>query len=166
MSTDAFPRTWSWHMPNALGAWQRAALVALLSAPSMVAGLLLAWAGAWPPLFFAVLQVIGLCIAFGCVERHRDDYERLTVDEHEVTLECRCGAEQRTFRFVREWVTLDCRFNAHRTRCVLALVWQGRATFFGRHMNDTERLALVPQLAARIRTRTRADAQPWERGAE
>src|SRR5258706_14481118 len=75
----------------------------------MLVATLAAWAGAWPVLPFAGLEIIGVAIAFRLVATHDGDFERLSIDgERIVLVVCKRGAVSQT-EFNRAWATLVCR---------------------------------------------------------
>ncbi|MDQ6916743.1 MAG: DUF2244 domain-containing protein, partial [Pseudomonadota bacterium] len=92
---------------DSLGSRARWTLFGGLCALSMGMGLTFAAIGAWPVLPYSVLEMGLLCWAFGSIERHAKDWERVTVQSDRIVVERIRGGARTIREFNRFWTRLD-----------------------------------------------------------
>jgi uncharacterized membrane protein len=111
--------------------------------------------GAWPVTIYMLLAVVALVAAFLHVERHAEDFERLTLDGDRLILDWHSPGEDRHLEFNSHWVQVELQPVAARPGNRLALRSHGRAIPFGQLLSDNERVALGLELRHRLaQTRT------------
>ena len=108
----------------------------------------LALVGAWPVMPFAGLEVLLVAVAFHLVRVHDEDFERLTIGEHEVQVEAREARCETRFVAHRPWARVVVREEGR--RCSLALAYGGKSEPLGRLLSDEGRRALAHHLRGRI----------------
>ncbi len=107
--------------------------------------------GAWPVMPFAGFEVALLVLAFGMLERHAADFERLEIDEHRVRFEARVARGVTRFEAHRPWTRLEVWDRG--ARCTLRLASGGRSVAVGRLLSDEGRRQLAGELRRRIAVR-------------
>ena len=103
--------------------------------------------GAWPILPFAGIEMGVLYFAFRYIDRHADDYERITIQGDQVAVEIREGNGVRRHELNRCWARVVCEARGAR----LALRSHGREVEIGRHLCDEERVDMARALASELR---------------
>jgi uncharacterized membrane protein len=106
--------------------------------------------GAWPVTLYMLLAVAAVMAAFLHVERHAQDFERLTLDGDRLILDWHSPGEDRHLEFNSHWVQIDLQPLAAAHGNCLALRSHGRAVPFGRLLSDDERVALGLELRRRL----------------
>lgn len=106
--------------------------------------------GAWPVLFFAIVELLILAWAFREVSRHAQDYERLTIDGNNLVLEQHNPNLDKHVELNGYWarVVMECSPDGDCRR--LAFRSHGREIEFGHLLSGEERLALGLQLRDRL----------------
>ena len=103
--------------------------------------------GAWPILPFAGIEMAVLYLAFRYVDRHAEDYERITIRGDSVAVEVREGSRVTRQEFNRCWaqvVSMD-------AGARLALRSHGRDVEVGRHVCEGRRADMARELKRELR---------------
>lgn len=118
-------------------------LLAAFALLSIAIALAFALAGAWLILPFTGLELLALALLLRHYARGCEDYELLTVDEHELRVDVRSGGRCKRQEFNRHWtrIGLHCGQGGH--HCRLTLRTHGRELEFGRLLSDEERVTLA-----------------------
>lgn len=103
--------------------------------------------GAWPLLPFAGLEALGLCLAFGYMAQHAEDYERVAIQGDRVAVEIVDGHAVRRFELNRHWAQVVCESGGAR----VALRSHGRELEIGRHLRTEQRVLLAGELRRELR---------------
>lgn len=103
--------------------------------------------GAWPIMPFAGIEMAVLYLAFRYVDRHAEDYERITIRGDSVTVEVREGSRVSRQELNRCWARLVCEGGGVR----LALRSHGREVEVGRHVCEGLRAGIARELARELR---------------
>ena len=103
--------------------------------------------GAWPIMPFAGIEMAVLYFAFRYIDRHADDYERITIRGDSVAVEIREGAEVTRHELHRCWAQVVCEAGGAR----LALRSHGRDVALGRHLGDAQRAGMARELARELK---------------
>jgi uncharacterized membrane protein len=103
--------------------------------------------GAWPIMPFAGIEMVVLYLAFRCIDRHADDYERITIRGDSVAVEIREGSRVTRHELNRCWAQVVCEPGGAR----LALRSHGREVALGRHANDEQRVGVARELARELK---------------
>jgi uncharacterized membrane protein len=136
-------------VPNrSLGRRGRRLFLGLMGATTMGIAAAAAMIGAWPVMPFAGVEVLLLVLAFHVVARHDADFERLTIGEHEVSVEMRDAKNVTRFTANRPWARVIVRTRGR--RCTLGLAYAGRVVPLGRLLSDEGRRKLAQELRGRI----------------
>jgi uncharacterized membrane protein len=106
--------------------------------------------GAWPITLFMGLNVVALWAAFQYVERHADDFERLTLADDRLILDTHNPDGDQHLEFNGFWVQIDLRARSIGSGSTLWLRSQGREVAFGRLMSDSECRAVKRELGCRL----------------
>jgi uncharacterized membrane protein len=131
---------------NSLTSAGRFRVFAFLFVVSIGIACAFAFAGAWPILPFAGLEMLVLCLALRRFERHAGDYERISICGDRVDVEICEGGQARSHELSRYWAQLVSRDGAR-----LALRSHGREVEIGRYLNDAQRRALARELGRELR---------------
>lgn len=109
-----------------------------------------ALAGAWPVLPFAGMELLLLGLSLYHVWWHRNDFERLIIDDKKIIVESHAPGCDSHIEFNSYWarVVVDCMPDGYCQR--LALRSHGREVEFGRHLSSSERLDVARQLKPRL----------------
>jgi uncharacterized membrane protein len=131
---------------NSLSSSDRLLAFGFIAVVSMVIALAFAWLGAWLILPFAGIELALIFWVARYLERHAQDYERLTIKGEVVEMEVvDAGCVERR-EFNRRWAQVICERDGSR----LALRSHGREVVFGRHLTGHERLALARALTEQL----------------
>ena len=103
--------------------------------------------GAWPIMPFAGIEMAVLYLAFRYVDRHAEDYERITIRGDSVAVEVREGSRVTRQELNRCWAQVVCERGGVR----LALRSHGREVELGRHVCDAQRAEIARELARELR---------------
>ena len=98
--------------------------------------------GAWPILPFAGIEMAVLYLAFRYVDRHAEDYERITIRGDNVAVEVREGSRVTRQELNRCWAQVVCEHEGAR----LALRSHGRDVEVGRYVRDEQRAQVAREL--------------------
>ena len=102
--------------------------------------------GAWPVLPYSVIEMGVLCWAFSRIERHANDWERVTVRGDRIVVE-RIRSGVRTQReFNRFWTRLEVEADARDRVARLVLRHRGESLPFGEELPAHERAAIARDL--------------------
>ena len=99
-------------------------------------------AGAWPIMPFAGIEMAVLYLAFRYVDRHAEDYERITIRGDSVAVEVREGSRVTRQELNRCWAQVVCEREGAR----LALRSHGRDVEVGRHVREGQRAEMAREL--------------------
>lgn len=131
---------------DSLGRRQRWQIFAALAAVSLGLAAVLAAAGAWPVLPYAVLEVAVLAGAFAWCERHAGDWERLVVAGDRVVVERGVAGNVSRREFNRYWLRVEVDRHGLRRSPRLFLRGGGASWEFGHALAEAERLAVMREL--------------------
>ena len=134
---------------NSLSSSGRLFAFGLVATVSLGIAVAFAYLGAWLILPFAGVELLVLWCAFRFIERHANDYERLTIREDVVQIEVAEIGRVRRFQFNRWWAQVICEDNGR----LLALRSHGREIEFGRHLTVEQRRLVAGALRARLSSR-------------
>lgn len=98
--------------------------------------------GAWPIMPFAGIEMAVLYFAFRYIDRHADDYERITIRGDSVAVEVREGSRVTRQELERCWAQVVCEGGGAR----LALRSHGRELEVGRHLTGERRAQMALEL--------------------
>jgi uncharacterized membrane protein len=131
---------------DSLGSRARWTVFAGLCALSMGMALAFAAFGAWPVLPYSMIEMGVLCWAFRWIERHANDWERVTVRGDRIVVERnRCGT--RTEReFNRFWTRVEVETDASNRVARLMLRHRGETLPLGDELPAHERAAMARDL--------------------
>ena len=136
-------------VPNrSLGPTGRRWALGMIGATTIGISCALALVGAWPVMPFAGLEVLLVAVAFHLVRVHDEEFERLTIGEHEVQVEAREARCETRFVAHRPWARVVVREDGR--HCTLALAYGGKSEPLGRLLSDEGRRALALKLRGRI----------------
>jgi uncharacterized membrane protein len=125
---------------NSLSTSNRMFAFGFIALITLVIALAFAWLGAWLILPFAGIELLVLLLAFRHVERHAQDYERLTINGDMLRIEVGEVGRVQRLEFNRWWAQVVCERDGSR----LALRSHGsREVVFGHHLTDEHRLAVA-----------------------
>lgn len=122
-------------------------IVAALFLPLLVISFAFALAGAWLVLPFAGLELLLLACALRYVRRHANDYQSITIDRQQLTVENRQLDHTSQHVFHPYWTQVVLRPAAGELR--LWLRSHGNEVEVGRYLNHEQRLDLAHQLKLR-----------------
>ena len=103
--------------------------------------------GAWPIMPFAGIEMVVLYLAFRFIDRHAEDYERITIRGDSVAVEVREGSRVTRQELNRCWAQVVCESGGVR----LALRSHGREVEVGRHVCEGARAGIARELARELR---------------
>ena len=103
---------------------------------------------AWPILPYAAIEMAVLYAAFRYIERHAQDYERVTMQGSCVFVEVREGERVTRSELNRYWARVVCEAGGAR----LALRSHGREIELGRHLRPEQRREWAHELARELRS--------------
>ena len=131
---------------DSLGSRARWTLFAGLCAASMGMALTFAAFGAWPVLPYSVIEMGLLCWAFSWIERHANDWERVTVRGDRIVVERTRGGTRTRREFNRFWTRLEVEADARSRVARLVLRHRGESLLFGEELPAHERAAIARDL--------------------
>ena len=134
---------------DSLGSRARWTLFAGLCAVSMgmaVAVAAFAAFAAWPVLPYSVIEMSVLCWAFSRIERHANDWERVTVRGDRIVVERIRGGVRTQREFNRFWTRLEVEADARDRVARLVLRHRGESLPFGEELPAHERAAIARDL--------------------
>lgn len=136
-------------MPNrALGPRARARCVGVLIGTGVAVAVFAALVGAWPVLPFAGLEAALVWLAFRCLARHDDDFERVEVSDGRVRWESRCANRSSALEAHAAWARLL--VEDRPGRCRLTLRYAGRTVSIGELVAEPLRRRWAEELGQRI----------------
>ena len=103
--------------------------------------------GAWPIMPFAGIEMAALYLALRYIDRHAEDYERITIRGDRVAVEVREGSRVTRHELNRCWAQVVCEPGGAR----LALRSHGRDVEVGRHVRDEQRVEMARELKRELR---------------
>lgn len=103
--------------------------------------------GAWPIMPYAGIEMAVLYFAFRYIDRHADDYERITIRGDSVAVEIREGSRVARHELNRCWAQVVCEAGGAR----LALRSHGREVELGRHVRDEQRAGMALELTRELK---------------
>lgn len=106
--------------------------------------------GAWPVTLSIGLHILALLAAFLHLERHAQDFERLTLSDNTLVLDSHTPDEDRHLEFNGFWVQVDLQTSPANGGNSLCLRSHGKEVPFGRLMSNEERLAVSRELCRRL----------------
>jgi uncharacterized membrane protein len=109
--------------------------------------------GAWPVLPFWGLEMVALYLAFRQVERHAQDFERISIRGDRVLIEKNEARRLTSYEFNRCWARLVVQPHAGGGHVKVALQSHGREVEFGRHLTDDQRLEVARTLRQELSNR-------------
>jgi uncharacterized membrane protein len=131
---------------DSLGSRARWSVFAILCAVSLGMGLTFTALGAWPVLPYSVLEMGLLCWAFGWMERHASDWERVTVCGDRVVVERARGGTRTLREFNRFWTRLDVEADARNRVTRVVLRHRGESLLLGEELPALERGRIAREL--------------------
>jgi uncharacterized membrane protein len=131
---------------DSLGSRARWTLFAGLCAVSMGMVLTFAALGAWPVLPYSMIEMSLLCWAFGWIERHAKDWERVTVRGDRIVVERHSGGTRTQREFNRFWTRLEVEADARNRVARLVLRHRGESLPLGEGLPQHERAAIAREL--------------------
>ncbi|MES2355629.1 MAG: DUF2244 domain-containing protein [Pseudomonadota bacterium] len=134
-----------WVSNQSLNPSNRTFLLLVMTAPILIIGILSAAGGAWPVLFFSILQVTFLRIAFHCIAAHDKDYECIVINGTDVVVETCYAGDVRQFCWNLPWVQLINRIDRW-GNCHLLLRSGGKTIQVGQLITNEQRIALSHDL--------------------
>ncbi len=132
---------------NSLSSSDRLFAFGFIAVISLVIALAFAWLGAWLILPFAGIELVILFLAARHIERHAQDYERVTIDGDVLKMEVVEAGRLEQREFNRRWAQVVCEHDGSR----LALRSHGREALFGRYLTREQRLAVARALKEQLR---------------
>jgi uncharacterized membrane protein len=103
--------------------------------------------GAWPIMPFAGIEMAVLYFAFRYIDRHADDYERITIRGDSVSVEVREAGRVTRQELDRCWAQVVCEDGGAR----LALRSHGRELELGRHVTGEGRAQMALELRRELK---------------
>jgi len=131
---------------DSLGSRGRWTLFAGLCAVSMGMAFTFAAFGAWLVLPYSVMEMGLLCWAFRWIERHANDWERVTVRGDRIVIERTRGGNRTEREFNRFWARLDVESDSRNRVARLVFRHRGESLPFGEELNAHERAAVARDL--------------------
>ena len=131
---------------DSMGSRARWALFAGLCAVSLAMALTFTAFGAWPVLPYSVIEMGVLCWAFGWVERHAHDWERVTVSGDRIVVERARGGIRTRREFNRFWARLDVEADPRSRGVRLVLRHRGESLLLAEELPVHERAAIARDL--------------------
>lgn len=136
---------YEWINHRSLNSMGRKSFLLFTSCLMILIGSVFALHGAWPILFFSLLQIAFIHSAFQSIAEHDNDYEKLTIANSEVVIEIRRGQKLQQLRWYLPWVKLICQTNCS-GRCDLTLFSRGEMIPIGKLINEEQRLIWLEEL--------------------
>jgi uncharacterized membrane protein len=124
--------------------------MAILVPCCSAAGLFFLFVGAWPITLFMGLHILALLVAFHHVERHTDDFERLTLNGDRLIFDTHQPDHDQHLEFNGFWVQVDLQTTSVGGGTTLLLRSHGKEIPFGTLLSDAERLAVSQELGRRL----------------
>lgn len=131
---------------DSLGRRSRWQIFGALAAVSLILAAAFAVAGAWPVLPYSVLEIVLLGGAFYFVERHAQDWERLTIAGDRVVVEQMSGGKRERREFNRYWLRVEVDPGGFGRSPQVVLRSGGASWPFGGTLSVAERLAVAQEL--------------------
>lgn len=131
---------------DSLGTRARWTLFAGLCAVSMGMAVAFAAFGAWPVLPYSAIEMSVLCWAFSRIERHANDWERVTVRGDRIVVERIRGGSRTRREFNRFWTRLEVETDACNRVARLVLRHRGESLPIGEELPAHERAAIARDL--------------------
>jgi uncharacterized membrane protein len=142
---------------DSLGTRARWTLFAGLCAVSMGMALAFAAFGAWPVLPYSAVEMSVLCWAFSRIERHANDWERVTVRGDRIVVERTRGGSRTRREFNRFWTRLEVEADACNRVARLVLRHRGESLPIGEELPAHERAAIARDLRRALAGNAAAD---------
>jgi uncharacterized membrane protein len=126
---------------------QLALIFGSLVAVSLTIAALFALSGAWLVLPFALIEVLGLGVAFVVHARHAADYERITLSPESLTVEVSRATRLMQQQCTPAWTRVEYQ---GRRRELIGLVASGRRIEVGRFVPESDRRGLANELRTQL----------------
>lgn len=127
------------------------AFVVLFVASALVAGAFLLH-GAWQVFLFAMLEMLGVAIAFLCYARHATDHEHIALSDNCLLVECVLAGEAHQVRLDPCYTRI---ITPQSSRELIALEARGNRIVVGRFVTDARRRLLANELRQALSARRR-----------
>ena len=125
-------------------------LMISIAAIAMTVALGVSLSGAWLVLPFAGLEVFAFALALHHIYLHYDDFEKISLIDHELVIEKHHYKNSEKFTFQRYWAKVILRNNAD-GKCSLFISSHGKEVEFGsRYMDDAQRIAVARQIKQQL----------------
>ncbi len=131
---------------DSLGTRRRWTVFGALASLSLVLAVAFALAGAWPVVPYSALEIGVLAVAFAYIERHANDWERLTIVADQVVVERAFGGRHERREFNRYWVRVEVSESGVSRTPHVSLHSAGSAWSFGETLPVRERVAMAADL--------------------
>jgi uncharacterized membrane protein len=131
---------------DSLGSRARWTLFTGLCVVSMGIALTFAALGAWPVLPYSMIEMGLLCWAFSWIERHANDWERVTVRGDRIVVERNSGGIRTQREFSRFWTRFEVEADACNRVARLLLRHRGESLPFGEGLPAHERATIAREL--------------------
>ena len=138
---------------NSLSTGGRRLVLGFLAVVVLAISLGFAIRGAWLVFPFGGLDVLLLYVAFRCMERQAQDYERINVGDDRVEIEQVGRGKARTHAFNRHWVRVEYSGPRGLTCGRLVLRSHGADVEFGVHLNEAQRAEVARRLKEQLNNR-------------
>jgi uncharacterized membrane protein len=145
---DSRRQVWTAVPNRALGRRARVQCVGVLIGTGLAVAVFAALVGAWPVLPFAGLEALLLWLAFRCLARHDDDFERVEINDGRVRWESRCANRMSALDAHTAWARLLVEDRGG--RCRLSLRYAGQTVPVGALVAEPLRRRWAEELGRRI----------------
>lgn len=120
------------------------------------------FAGAWPVLPFAGLEIAVLWWAFSAIAKGDDDFEEFSVAGDEVSFNVRRREQRISVRGNRHWVRVEQMIDGR--HCRLQLNYAGRSYPMGALLSDDQRASWARELCTLVRVESRWSHNAYANG--
>lgn len=122
---------------------QLAGAYLVLSLASFSIAMIFALRGVWHVLFFALLELFSLALAFLHYARHATDHEHIVLADGCLSVECVCGGKARCLRLnsFRAKIAMPARYGA-----LIRIEAQGVQIEVGRFVNEGQRKRIAEEI--------------------
>lgn len=121
-----------------------------IAAITMTVSLGVSLSGAWLVLPFAGLEVVAFALVLHHIYLHYDDFEKISLIDHELIIEKHRYKYSEKFTFQRYWAKVILRNDAD-GKCSIFISSHGKEVEFGsRYMDDAQRIAVARQIKQQL----------------
>jgi uncharacterized membrane protein len=138
---------------NSLSTGGRRLVLGFLAALVLAISLGFAFSGAWLIFPFGGLDVLLVFLAFRYVERQAADFERLSLGEETIAVECGQRSRTRKFEFNRHWTQVDYQEPRGTNSGKLVLRSHGVDVEFGNYLTNEQRADVARRLKEYLKIR-------------